>query len=211
MSRLEYWLNEATRGLSKDSTAQVRSEIQEHYNAARETSLISGASLDEADRFAIAALGDAEDANRQYLKVLLTSAEARLLREGNWESRAICTHAWVKWLIAGIPVAALSAGAAFFLTGATSLAQMLLTAGTGMGLLVLAPLMPVYTPSRSRIFRFVKWIVLIAMLVLAFGPNALKWSWLLTSCLWPSAWVEWTRVSIRRKLPVAKWPKQLYF
>jgi hypothetical protein len=91
------------------------------------------------------------------------------------------------------------------------LARVLLTAGTGMGLLFAAPLLPIYTPSRARIFRFVKWGVLVAMLVLAFGPMALKWSWLLTSCLWPMAWVEWRRMSIRRKLPVSKWPKQLYF
>ena len=35
-------------------------------------------------------------------------------------------------------------------------------------------------------------------------------SWLLISCLWLVARIEWTRVSIRRKLPVAEWPKQLY-
>jgi hypothetical protein len=208
---LDYWLNEATRGLSKDSAAQVRSEIQEHYESAREASLSNGASVDEADRFAVTSLGDAEDANRQYLKVLLTSAEARLLREGNWEARAFCSSARVKWLFAAPPVAALSIGTALLLTGATGLAQVLLTAGTGLGLLFAAPLLPIYTPSRARIFRFVKWVVLVAMLVLAFGPSALKWSWLLTSCLWPMAWVEWTRMSIRRKLPVAKWPKQLYF
>jgi len=51
--------------------------------------------------------------------------------------------------------------------------------------------------------------VLAGTLLLAFGPDALKWSWL-TSCLWPLAWIEWTRISIRRKLPVAQWPKQLY-
>ena len=47
-------------------------------------------------------------------------------------------------------------------------------------------------------------------LALPFGPNTLKWSWLLISCLWPVFWVEWTRASIRRKLQVADWPKQLY-
>ena len=210
MSRLDYWLNEATRGLSKDSAAQVRSEIQEHYESAHEASLSTGASADDADRFAVTALGDAHDANRQYRGVLLTSGEAKLLREGNWESRAFYSSAWMKWLLATPAAAALLIGTAFLLTGATGLAQVLLTAGTGMGLLFAAPLLPIYTPSRARIFRFVKWVVLIAMLVLAFGPRALKWSWLLTSCLWPMAWVEWTRLSIRRKLPVSKWPKQLY-
>jgi hypothetical protein len=48
-------------------------------------------------------------------------------------------------------------------------------------------------------------MALMAVLVLAF-----QWSWLLIACLWPVAQVEWTRISIRRKLPVAKWPRQLY-
>ena len=51
-----------------------------------------------------------------------------------------------------------------------------------------------------------------AALVLVLGPEdlKLKWSWLLFSCLWPLAISEWTRASIRRKLPIAAWPKHLY-
>ena len=82
-----------------------------------------------------------------------------------------------------------------------------------MGLLLAAPFLPIYTPYRARLFRGVKWfmlLVMFGMLLFAFGPNGLKMSWLVTSCLWPIAWEEWTRISIRRKLPVAKWPKQLY-
>jgi len=45
---------------------------------------------------------------------------------------------------------------------------------------------------------------------MAFGPDALKFSWLLIASSWPVVWVEWTRNSIRRKLPVARWPKHLY-
>jgi hypothetical protein len=56
----------------------------------------------------------------------------------------------------------------------------------------------------------VKCAVLVGMLLLAFGPDAFKWSWLLISCFWPFAWIEWTRMSLRRKLPVAQWPKHLY-
>jgi hypothetical protein len=82
-----------------------------------------------------------------------------------------------------------------------------------------APFLPVYTrPSRGRVFRYVKWVVLLGTLGLAFGTDAhswswllmLKWSWLLTACLWPLIWIEWTRVSIRRKIPIAQWPRQLY-
>ena len=79
-----------------------------------------------------------------------------------------------------------------------------------MGVLFAGPLLPIYTPSRARVFRCVKWAVLICTFVLAWGPDALQSFWLLTSCLWPLAWIEWTRFSIRRKLRVAEWPKQLY-
>jgi hypothetical protein len=209
---LESWLTQATRCLSKDSIAQVRSEIQEHYESARAAALGSDATIDEdgADRLAVADLGDAKIANCQYRKVLLTSSEARMLREGNWEARAICSRPWLKWLLLAMPAAALFAAATLFFTGASSLAWTLLAGGIGIGFLFSAPFLPVYTPSRGRVFRGVKWVVMLAILLLAFGPDTLKWSWLLFSCLWPMYWIERTRVSIRRKLPVAEWPKQLY-
>jgi hypothetical protein len=209
-TELETWLKQATRHLSRDSAGQVRTEIQEHYESALEAAMSGGSTSDEANRLAVTALGNAKAANRQYRNVLLTSAEARLLREGNWEARAICSRPWLKWLLLAMPVAALIAAAALFLAGAIDVARVLLVGGIGMGLLFTVPFLPIYTPSRGRVFRFVKWFVLIGMLGLAFGPDALKWSWLLISCLWLVARIEWTRVSIRRKLPVAEWPKQLY-
>ena len=210
MTELETWLNQATRRLSRDSSVQVRTEIQEHYESARETAMSAGATADEAARLAITALGDAKAANCQYRKVLLTSEEARLLGESNWEARAFCSRPALKMLLLALPVVALFAAGAFYFAGANAVAQVLLVGGIGMGLLFSAPFLPVYTPSRARVFRVVKWVVLIGMLGLAFGPDALKWSWLLISCLWPAVWIERTRVSIRRKQPVAKWPKQLY-
>jgi hypothetical protein len=207
---LETWLKQATRHLSRDSAARVRTEIQEHYESAREAAMSGGSTADEANRLAVTALGNAKAANHQYRSVLLTSAEARMLREGNWEARAVCSRPWLKWLLLAMPMAALFAAAALFLAGASAVAQVLLVGGIGMGLLFTAPFLPLYTPSRGRVFRVVKWVVLIGTLGLAFGPDALKWSWLLISCLWLVGRIEWTRVSIRRKLPVAEWPKQLY-
>jgi hypothetical protein len=207
---LEAWLKEATRCLARDSAAQVRSEIQEHYEAAREAAVSDGSTAAEAERIAIAQMGDPRAANRQYRKVLLTSAEARLLRKGNWEVRAICSRPGLKRLLLAVPAAALLASAVLFFAGAIDTARLLLGGGIALGLLFVAPFLPVYTPPRARVFRIVKWVAMIAMLGLAFGPNALRWCWLLASCLWPLAWTEWTRTSIRRKLPVAKWPKQLY-
>ena len=70
--------------------------------------------------------------------------------------------------------------------------------------------LPIYTPSRGRIFRRIKWIAITTSILLFYGPLIATWSWLLISCLWPLAWTEWTRASIRRKLPIASWPKHLY-
>src|SRR5258706_2960667 len=195
MTELETWMQRATRRLSKDSMAQVRTEIQEHYESAREAALSNGATTNQADRLAVTALGDARVANCQYRDVLLTSAEARILREGEWEARAFCS--WRKWLLPAIPGTALLVAAACFLAGAIGPARVLLVGGIGMGLWFGVHFLPVYPPSRARIFRPLRWIVLATTLLLAFGPDALKWSWLLTSCLWPLAWIEWTRISIR--------------
>jgi hypothetical protein len=109
-----------------------------------------------------------------------------------------------------LPVAALCFAAVAFASGESDVARLLLAAGLGMGLLLGAPTLPIYTPLRGRVFRYVKWAGLVAMTGLAFGPAFLEWSWLVVACMWPLAWNEWTQISLRRKLPVAEWPKQLY-
>jgi hypothetical protein len=202
MTQIDTWLKLATRQLSKESAAQVRREIGEHYEAAREAALGGGASMDEADGLAVKALGDAKAANCQYRKVLLTSAEARIIREGQWECRAVRAR---KWLL-GVPaLAALGGSAALFRVGDPSLAVAMLAGGLAMGMYLATPFLPVYTPRGGQIFRAVKWLLLAVTLTLALRP-----AWLLFSCGWPVAWIEWTRISIRRKLPIAEWPKQLY-
>lgn len=207
---LEAWLKQATRHLSKNSAAQVRSEIQEHYESARAAAISGGATTNEAELSALAALGDAKVANCQYRNVLLTSAEARLLGEGNWEAFAVCTRMWPKAVFLLMSVAAVFAANELLLKHAGSIAWALFAGGAGLGLLFAAPFLPVYTPKRARVFRTVRWAVMLAILILAFWPNPLQWSWLLFACLWPMARVEWMRISIRRKLPVGQWPKQLY-
>ncbi|MGC1295386.1 MAG: hypothetical protein WA869_10120 [Alloacidobacterium sp.] len=209
MTGLESWLKQATRHLSQESTAQVRAEIREHYESAREAAIAGGATLEKANVSALAALGDAKTANCEYRRVLLTSEEARLLREGNWEAQVVCSRPW-GWLLSAVPGAASLAAVVLFIIGAPATARVALAIGLTTGLLFAARFLPVYTPSRGRVFRGVKWVVLVGAFALAFGPDALKMSWLLIACLWSIAWVEWRRVSIRRKLPVARWPKQLY-
>lgn len=210
MAALDAWLKQATRYLSKDSTARVRAEILQHYEAARDAALIATGNAADAERLAMAALGDAKTVNCQYRQVLLTSVEARVLGDGNWEAKAVCSRPWFKHLVTAIPIACLLASTASFLTGSTAVARLLLAAAIGAGPSFAAPFLPVYTPSRARNFRRAKWLLMAMALLLAFGPDALKLSWLLSSCLWPIFWVEWTRVSIRRKLRVADWPKHLY-
>ena len=50
MTGLDIWLQQATRRLAKDSAAQVRIEIREHYESAREVAMSDGANTLEADR-----------------------------------------------------------------------------------------------------------------------------------------------------------------
>jgi|SRR5581483_7065495 len=210
MTALENWIREATRGLCADAASQIRTEIGQHYECSRETALKDGASAAEADRLAVSALGDPKNANCQYRKVMLTKAEARVLREGNWEARAICGRVYRKGLLLALPLAALIAAAVFLLKGNADAARIPLIAGLGMGFLFGMPLLPIFTPSRSRIVRYFKWVVLAAMPLLAFGNESLKYSWLLVACIWPVFWVEVQRNSLRKKLPAAQWPKHLY-
>jgi hypothetical protein len=210
MSGLDRWLSEATRHLAEGSAAQVRTEIQEHYESALDTAIADGATADEGEKLALNALGDAGIANREYRRVLLTSAEARILRKSAWEARAICSRSWLKRLLLALPMAAMAAATVLFFTGRTAAARDVLFVGLVIGSLLAAPLLPIYTPSRARAYRLVKWVVMVGVIVFAFGSDPLKWSWLLISCLWYPARIEWTRASIRRKLPMKSWPRHLY-
>ena len=75
LNPLDQWLSDATRGLSAESAARVREEIQQHYDLAHEDSARE-AGGDAAD--VIRALGDPRAANRAYRKVLLTEQEAMM-------------------------------------------------------------------------------------------------------------------------------------
>jgi len=117
----------------------------------------------------------------------------------------MCSGGQLRRTLIAVSVSVLCGAIAFSLTGATSVARNLLVGWVLIGLLAGAPVLPIYTQSRGRVFRVVKWVFLVATLWLAF-----HWSWLFFSCLCPTAWIDWTRASIRRKLPVSEWPRQLY-
>ena len=204
-TQLDLWLTKATSCLSKDAAAQVRAEIEDHYDSARNAAISEGASAEEAPLKAIAALGDPKTANAQFRHVLLTSAEARMLRDSNWEARTICSRRWLKWTISLLPLMVLIASAVFYFRGEVALARDLLAGGSALALVIAAPYLPIYTRSRAMLFRIVKWTAFMGALMYI-SP----WPWLFAVCLWPIVWTEWTRTSIRRKLPVSQWPKQLY-
>lgn len=210
MTNLDNWLNQAVRRLSKDSAEVVRREIYEHYDAAQEAALNSGIDPQNADAIALQALGDPCVANRQYRKVLLTSSEAAVLRQSNAESRMICSNKWVKWMLLSTPGTLLLLSAIFLAMHQTNLARGVLVVGALMAILFTAPFLPIYTLNRGRIFRTIKWTIMIGSIFLLFGKDSLNWSWLTSCCFYPAFYTELKRMTIRRKLPIGQWPKQLY-
>jgi hypothetical protein len=211
MTVLDNWLERATRGLSMESYAQVRREIGDHYESAREAAIAAGATAEAAERSALRALGDARTANRQYRRVLLTSYEESLLRDGNIEGRALRTaNSWLRWPLLALSIAALAAAAELYKSGEGSLARAALALGIGIMFWLVAPLLPISTPLRARVFRGVKWLVQTSTLLLAFGPGALTNYWMIVLVLGQRSWSEWKRATIRRKLSAQQWPKHLY-
>ena len=223
VNALDAWLARATRHLSADSAAQVRAEIAQHYESTREDAIASGSSSDDADRKALAALGDAKAANRKYRNVLLTRREARLLASSGREAQFFCATTFRKALLVAVPVIAALCAAAAYVT-ATLTAPFTSTANAtaalvARGSLVAAiltaiffavPLLPIYTPARARIYRAAKWIAITAVVLILIDGDRLEATWLFLSCFWGIAYTEAQRMSIRRKIPAANWPKHLY-
>jgi hypothetical protein len=207
---LDQWLNRATRCLSKDATAKVRAEIQDHFETAREAALNGGAAPQAAGRAALLALGDAAALNRGYRKTLITASEARLLREANWEVRMICSRRAAKWGLVILPALVIAVGIGLSLAGNASLSRTLLFGGLTLAVVLTVPLFPIYTVQRARVYRLVKWSALAATLWFALEPTLIRSSWFLSVTALPLLWTEWTRFSMRRKLPAARWPKHLY-
>jgi len=211
MTEFEKWLMRATRCLSQESRARVRSEIKDHYEASRNDAVANGATLPEAEAIALRALGEPTEANRLYRQSLLTSSEARLLREGNWEVRAVCSRPVLRWFVLTLPVVVFLAGVLALFGGANHVAAGLVPVSFCFSMLLHGPFLPIYTPLRSRIYRGFKWAALSAIFLMATWPLGWSGSWLFFGCLWTVGRIEWTRFSIRRKLPIGQWPRQLHF
>jgi hypothetical protein len=223
MTALDTWLARATRQLSADSAAQVRAEIAQHYESSREDAIAAGATAGEADRQALAALGDAKAANCQYRRVLITRSEARLLRSSGREAHFFCATPFRKSLLILIPAAAAICAATAYATAtltesfanhanstAVLVARVSLVAAVLTSLFFAVPLLPIYTPTRAKIYRIAKWLAIVGVLMIIFDGDRLYSTWLFLSCFWVIAYTEAIRMSLRRKIPAANWPKHLY-
>jgi hypothetical protein len=182
MTTLDRWLNHAVRRLSKDSADLVRREIQEHDDGAREAALSNGIDQQRPDVMAVQALGDPCVANRQYRKVLLTGSEAAVLRQVDAESRMICSNGWMKWMVLSTPGTLLLLSTIFLAMHQLDLARGVLVVGVLLAVFFTAPFFPIYTPTRGRLFRTIKWVIMIGSITVLFGPDSRIWSWLFSCC-----------------------------
>jgi hypothetical protein len=208
---LDGWLMKATRCLSTTSAAQVRKEIQEHYESSLETALRSGVDTRQAEDAALHSLGDARVANRGYRKVLLTATEARMLKIARHESSAVCARPFVTWLLGAVTILGLLGAGIALIYGADRWARLLFVVGSGNGVFTASLFFQIRTPRRARIYRGFKWVVVLLITRVMFGPDLSQWLFGAMVCFGAMIWTEWTYYSIRKKLPVAEWPRALFY
>ena len=174
---LELWLHRATRGLSADSAAQVRREIQQHFQAAKEDAV--------SEHAALRALGDPGVANCEYKKVLLTKEEARLLRSSKCLEYAYGSRPWLNYSLLAIPVFLPLLVFTVYWLGFVTAAKIVLVSGVLISLVLVAPFLPVYTPARSRAFRVAKWTILFGAIWVAAGfPPITAFMWEVLPSFW---------------------------
>lgn len=215
MQRLDEWLRVATRGLCPDAVTRVRAEIADHYQSALESAAAAGVDGREAERCAVAALGDACTANRQYRRVLLTTWQDVLLR-GMVSPPTHVAGLSEKHLRVVVRLAAmivlLEAGAGLLGISLLQQSSAYLTALAAMAAAVALPEM-VFRPGRvrsiraGRMIRLVRWgtLATAALFGVATGQPAVGIGFLLGFAL-----IEYMHFALRRKIPVAQWPPRLY-
>lgn len=211
MTNLDKWLDAATRGLSEESAARVRAEISDHYQLAYEAAIANGASAEQANLAVIAALGDAKSENREYRRVFLTVWEQRLLDSMRNKFPGL-PPGRVKL---GKTLAAILMIEAFGMiaTGIykdPSRASTLFFLAPMIAIPLIARVLPISTPGQGRMFRVAQWSFLLigAFLAATFGA---KYATGFVGVFLMTAYFQRTYASIRRKVPVSQWPKQLYY
>jgi hypothetical protein len=138
--------------------------------------------------------------------VLLTVVEAKHLRRLAGEAGAVCQRRALRSILIAMPIL-LVGFAALYYPYSARIAQGALLVGLITGPWLTGTVLPIYTRTRSRIYRVVKWAVPIAACVLFGGSHTYL---LLPGALGSSAYFEFVNYSLRRKLPVEQWPKALY-
>jgi hypothetical protein len=207
------WIDVAARGLAKDPRARVREETLAHYESAREEGLRQGTSEQEADAAALASLGNARTANRQYKKVHLTERESTLIRCDELLVRAIQARPYLLL----IPLLLLCAAVAAVTIQPEQVTVMAVIGMVGISFELCVPfLISINTRPRGYVYRAIRlaWPAVIIALPHVYEGTGDAWLLFVATAL-PIVWVfgtiEWTRASARRKLPQADWPRSLYF
>lgn len=75
---LDQWLEDATRGLCEEAKGRVRAEVTEHYRDGYESGRAEGKTPMQAHAAAMAALGDARKARREFRKSYLSAGQAEV-------------------------------------------------------------------------------------------------------------------------------------
>jgi lipopolysaccharide export LptBFGC system permease protein LptF len=206
------WIDVATCGLAKDAWVRVREETYTHYESAREESSVKGASEQQAREAALASLGNARAANKQYKGIHLTAWENKLMRQDECAARALHARPYL-WIV---PVLLVCAAVAAFTLRPERTTLTLLVGAIGLCFVFGVPFMiPINTRVRGNIYRTIRLTWLVAIMWLAYGAEGPGGSWAMFftmggPILWMIAWMEWSRASARKKLPVAEWPRSLY-
>jgi len=201
MQTLEQWLSVATRGLCDAAAERVRAEIGEHYASALESAGTADVDPLDVERRAVAALGDAKTANRQYRRVLLTEGEDALLRGLTSMSRRLWTGIFILLAavaLVAIPVSTLGYTKYLF---ATMVVEGLLRA------------IPVGSSGAGWIVRTVRWGVLtigLTMTLVSSLGDGMRYLPGIVLCVVSVVHSEYKLFVLRRKVPVERWPRRLW-
>jgi hypothetical protein len=200
MQALEQWLSVATRGLCDAAAERVRAEIGEHYASALESAGTADVDPLDVERRAVAALGDAKTANRQYRRVLLTEGEDVLLRR--LTSRMHRLWVGILMLLTAVALVAIPASTLGYLKYlfATMVIEGLLRA------------FPVGSSGAGWIVRTARWGVLtigLTMSVVSGLGDGLRYVPGIALGVVAVVHMEYKLFVLRRKVPVEQWPRRL--
>ena len=201
MQTLQQWLDVATLGLSDSSAQRVRAEIGEHYASALESAEAAGVDPCDAEHRAVTALGDAQTANRQYRRVLLTESEENSLRQ--WTSRGGRVWRGTFVLLSAVFLAVVP-GSTLGVAKYTCVAILL------DALLRAIPVGSIRAGWVVRISRWANQIAFYAMWFISAWAFAKLPALLIPVMALGTLHMEYRLFVIRRKLPVEQWPRRLW-